>query len=167
MSKSFATSIAPWVVSLDALEPFRVANRALDPQPLPYLHLTEPWAYAIELEVLLLTAAMRERGAPPATIARTNFRDMYWNAAQHLAHLTSNGSRVRAGDLFGSGTISGSEPGTYGSLMELTRRGADPIDLAGGETRAFLLDGDTVVMRAFAGSGTRRVSFGEVRGTIV
>jgi fumarylacetoacetase len=167
LSKSFATSIAPWVVSLDALEPFRVANRALDPQPLPYLQLTEPWAYAIELEVLLLTAAMRERGASPATIARTNFRDMYWNVAQQLAHMTSNGSVVGAGDLFGTGTISGSEPGSYGSLMELTRRGADPIDLAGGETRAFLLDGDTVVMRAFAGSGTRRVSFGEVRGTIV
>jgi len=167
LSKSFATSISPWVVSLDALEPFRVANRAIDPAPLPYLQPAEHWAYDIDLEVLLQTAAMRERGAPPATISRTNFRNMYWNVAQQLAHMTSNGSIVGAGDLFGTGTISGSEPGTYGSLIELTRRGAEPLALPGGETRGFLENGDTVVLRAVAVAGEHRVSFGEVSGTIV
>ena len=167
LSKSFATSISPWVVSLDALEPFRVANRAIDPAPLPYLQPAENWAYDIDLEVLLQTASMRDRGIPPATISRTNFRNMYWNVAQQLAHMTSNGSIVGAGDLFGTGTISGSEPGTYGSLIELTRRGAEPLALPGGETRGFLQDGDTVVLRALAVAGEHRVSFGEVSGTIV
>jgi fumarylacetoacetase len=167
LSKSFATSISPWVVSLDALEPFRVANRALDPAPLPYLQPREGWAYAIDLEVALQTAAMRARGETAAIISRTTFRDMYWNVAQQLAHMTSNGSIVGAGDLFGTGTISGSEPGSYGSLIELTRRGAEPITLPGGERRAFLEDGDTVVLRAVATAGERRVSFGEVSGTIV
>ena len=167
LSKSFATSISPWVVSLDALEPFRVANRAIDPAPLPYLQPAENWAYDIDLEVLLQTASMRDRGIPPATISRTNFRNMYWNVAQQLAHMTSNGSIVGAGDLFGTGTISGSEPGTYGSLIELTRRGAEPLALPGGETRGFLQDGDTVVLRALAVAGEHRVSFGEVSGMIV
>ena len=167
LSKSFATSISPWVVSLDALEPFRVANRAIDPAPLPYLQPAENWAYDIDLEVLLQTASMRDRGIPPATISRTNFRNMYWNVAQQLAHMTSNGSIVGAGDLFGTGTISGSEPGTYGSLIELTRRGAEPLALPGGETRGFLQNGDTVVLRALAVAGEHRVSFGEVSGTIV
>jgi len=155
------------VVSLDALEPFRVANRAIDPAPLPYLQPAENWAYDIDLEVLLQTASMRDRGIPPATISRTNFRNMYWNVAQQLAHMTSNGSIVGAGDLFGTGTISGSEPGTYGSLIELTRRGAEPLALPGGETRGFLHDGDTVVLRALAVAGEHRVSFGEVSGMIV
>jgi len=167
LSKSFATSISPWVVSLDALEPFRVANRAIDPAPLPYLQPAENWAYDIDLEVLLQTASMRDRGIPPATISRTNFRNMYWNVAQQLAHMTSNGSIVGAGDLFGTGTISGSEPGTYGSLIELTRRGAEPLALPGGETRGFLQNGDTVVLRALAVAGEHRVSFGEVSGMIV
>jgi fumarylacetoacetase len=167
LSKSFATSISPWVVSLDALEPFRVANRAIDPAPLPYLQPREGWAYDIALEVALQTAAMRARGAAAVTISRTNFRDMYWNVAQQFAHMTSNGSIVGAGDLFGTGTISGSEPGSYGSLIELTRRGAEPIALPNGETRAFLHDGDTVILRAVAANGERRVSFGEVTGTIV
>jgi fumarylacetoacetase len=167
LSKSFATSISPWVVSLDALEPFRIDNRAIDPAPLPYLRPREGWAYAIELDVALQTAAMRARGDAPVTISRTNFRDMYWNVAQQFAHMTSNGSIVGAGDLFGTGTISGSEPGSYGSLIELTRRGAEPITLPDGATRAFLQDGDTVVLRAVAVAGERRVSFGEVSGTIV
>jgi len=167
LSKSFATSISPWVVSLDALEPFRVANRALDPAPLAYLQPREDWAYDIGLEVALQTAAMRARGEAAATISRTNFRGMYWNVAQQFAHMTSNGSIVGAGDLFGTGTISGSEPGSYGSLIELTRRGAEPIVLPGGETRAFLEDGDTVILRAAAVAGERRVSLGEVSGTIV
>jgi fumarylacetoacetase len=167
LGKSFATSISPWLVSLDALEPYRVANRVLDPEPLPYLRLQQNFAYDIALEVLLETQQMRAQKLPPVRISQTNFRDMYWNAAQHLAHITSNGSRVRAGDLFGSGTISGSEPGTYGSMIELSRRGAQPIALPSGETRAFLEDGDTITLHGWAGSGADRVDFGEVRGTIV
>jgi fumarylacetoacetase len=116
--------------------------------------------------VLLDTPKMRAEHHAPATIARTNFRDMYWNAAQQLAHLTSNGATIAAGDLCGSGTISGTEPGSYGSLIELTKRGAEPITFTNGETRAFLLDGDTVIMRGRAVAGGLRVGLGEVRGTI-
>jgi fumarylacetoacetase len=167
LAKSFATSISPWIVTLDALEPFRVAERERDPEPLPYLRAREPWAYDIQLELLLQTARMRNAGEPPATISRTNFRGMYWSVAQQLAHMTSNGSVLRPGDLFGTGTISGSEPGTEGSLLELTRRAANPITLSGGETRGFLEDGDTVVIRGRAVNGAARVGFGEVTGTIV
>lgn len=167
LAKSFATSISPWIVTLDALEPFRVAERDREPEPLPYLRAREPWAYDVQLEMLLLTPRMRERNEPPVTIARTNFRGMYWTVAQQLAHVTSNGAYLRPGDLFGTGTISGAEPGSEGSLLELTRRGADPIALPGGETRAFLADGDTVVLRGRAVNATARVGFGDVVGTIV
>jgi fumarylacetoacetase len=166
LSKSFATSISPWIVTLDALEPFRVAERARDPEPLPYLRAHEPWAYDVELEMLLQTERMRASGDAPATIARTNFRGMYWTVAHQLAHMTSNGSRIRPGDLFGTGTISGSEQGTQGSLIELTRRGANPLALPNGESRGFLEDGDTVVIRGRAVRGDKRIGFGEVVGTI-
>ena len=167
LGKSFATSISPWVVTLDALEPFRVAEPARDPEPLPYLRAREPWSYDVELEMLLQTERMREGNVAPATISRTSFRRMYWTVAQQLAHATSNGASVRPGDLFGTGTISGSEPGTQGSLIELTRRGAEPLTLPGGEQRAFLEDGDTVIMRARAVNGAARIGFGEVTGTVV
>jgi len=167
LSKSFATSISPWIVTLDALEPFRVAEPARDPQPLPYLRTREPWSYDVELEMALQTARMREHGHPPLTISRTNFRAMYWTLAQQLAHVTSNGAAIRPGDLFGSGTISGSEPGTQGSFVELTWRGRDPLALPGGESRTFLEDGDTVIMRGRAVRGDVRIGFGEVSGTIV
>ncbi|MDB5095216.1 MAG: fahA [Candidatus Eremiobacteraeota bacterium] len=167
LSKSFATSISPWIVTLDALEPFRVAEPARDPQPLPYLRTREPWSYDIELEMALQTARMREHAHPPLTISRTNFRSMYWTLAQQLAHMTSNGSAIRPGDLFGTGTISGSEQGTQGSFIELTWRGRDPLALPGGESRTFLEDGDTVIMRGRAVRGDLRVGFGEVTGTVV
>ncbi len=166
LSKSFATSISPWVVSLDALEPFRVAEPARDPEPLPYLRAREPWSYDIELEMLLQTPRMRERALAPLSISRTNFRGMYWTVAQQLAHVTSNGARLRPGDLFGTGTVSGAEQGTQGSLLELTWRGANPIALPDGETRGFLEDGDTVIMRGRAIRGAARVGLGEVVGTI-
>ncbi|MFN2462061.1 MAG: fumarylacetoacetase [Candidatus Velthaea sp.] len=166
LSKSFATSISPWLVSLDALEPFRVDNREQDPPPLPYLRTSERWAYDIALEVRLQSRRMRAADMPPATVARTNFRAMYWHLAQQLAHLTSNGSIVRPGDLCGSGTVSGSQPGTYGSLLELTVRGTHPLELPGGESRAFLDDGDTVILSARAERDGVRVGFGDVRGTI-
>lgn len=166
LSKSFATSISPWIVSLDALEPFRVANRRQEPTPLPYLQVAENWAYDIDLEVDLQTRAMRARGAS-APIARTTFSQMYWNMAQQLAHMTINGSRVRPGDLYGSGTVSGTERGTFGSMIELTERGARPLVLPDAEQRGFLEDGDTVVMRGAATRGGLRVGFGEVAGTIL
>jgi len=167
LGKSFATSISPWIVALDALEPFRVAELARAPEPLPYLRTREPWAYDVELELLLQTARMREQAHPPHTIARTNLRGMYWTVAQQLAHVTSNGATIRPGDLFGTGTISGATPGSEGSLLELTRRGSQPLTLPDGETRAFLEDGDTVVIRGRAARGAMRIGFGEVTGTVV
>jgi fumarylacetoacetase len=167
LAKSFATSISPWIVTLDALEPFRAAEPQRDPEPLPYLRSRESWAYDVELQMLLQTERMRAHGHPPLTIARTNLRGMYWTLAQQLAHVTSNGAYLRPGDLFGTGTISGPDPGTEGSLLELTRRGANRIALPGGETRGFLEDGDTVVIRGRAVRGAARVGFGELTGTVV
>jgi fumarylacetoacetase len=167
LAKSFATSISPWIVTLDALEPFRAAEPQRDPEPLPYLRSRESWAYDVQLEMLLQTERMRAHGHPPLTVSRTNLRGMYWTLAQQLAHVTSNGAHLRPGDLFGTGTISGADPGTEGSLLELTRRGANRIALPGGETRGFLEDGDTVVLRGRAVRGAARVGFGEVTGTVV
>jgi fumarylacetoacetase len=166
LGKSFATSISPWIVTLDALEPFRVAEPVRDPEPLPYLRTRESWSYDVELEMLLQSAAMRERGDSPMTVSRTNLRGMYWTLAQQLAHVTSNGATVRPGDLFGTGTISGTEPATQGSFIELTWRGANPLTLPTGERRSFLEDGDTVVIRGRAVNGRTRLGFGEVVGTI-
>jgi fumarylacetoacetase len=166
LAKSFATSISPWIVTLDALEPFRVPERDRNPKPLPYLRAREPWAYDIELEMLLQTPRMRENAHAPFTITRTNFRGMYWTVAHQLAHVTSNGANVRPGDLFGTGTISGSEPGSEGSLLELTHRGANRITLPNGETRAFLEDGDTIIIQGRATNGTTHIALGEVTGTI-
>jgi len=167
LGKSFATSISPWIVTLDALEPFRVDEPARDPEPLPYLRAREPWSYDVELEMFLQSAAMREKKFAPLRVSRTNLRGMYWTLAQQLAHATSNGATLRPGDLFGTGTISGSGPGTQGSFIELTWRGTQPLALPTGEKRGFLEDGDTVVIRGRAQRGEHRVGFGEVVGTIV
>jgi fumarylacetoacetase len=158
LGKSFATSVSPWIVPLEALEGARVPAPAQDPQPLPYLRTAEDWALDIALEVSLQPAGGEER-----VISRTNARGLYWTAPQQLAHATVNGTNVRPGDLYASGTISGSEPGSAGSLIELSWGGRDPIELPGGETRTFLADGDTVILRGAAGP----VSLGEVRGTIL
>lgn len=159
LSKSFATTISPWIVPLAALAARRVPNRAQEPPPLAHLRVRDAWALDLELTVSLQTQAMQRNGTAPFQITRVNFRNMYWNAAQQLAHLTSNGTIVRAGDLHGSGTVSGTEPGTYGSLLEATLRGARPLALPDGEARTFLEDGDTVIMR---GDG-----LGEVRATVL
>jgi fumarylacetoacetase len=162
LGKSFATSIGPWVVTLDALAPFRVPAPVQEPPVLDYLQETKRLGLDLQLEVELTTPT-----GGPAVISRVNFAEMYWTMAQQLAHVTSNGSPVRAGDLYASGTVSGAEAGSFGSLIELTRNGADPITLPGGEERAFLEDGDTVVLRGFSGGGDRpRIGLGEVRGTI-
>jgi fumarylacetoacetase len=135
LGKSFATSISPWVVPLSALP--RVEAPLQDPAPLDYLR-TDPWAYDIDLEVVL----------NGEVISRTNTRHLYWNVEQQVAHLTSNGASLRTGDLLASGTISGPDPGSYGSLIELTWNGERPLELADGSTRTFLEDGDEVALRS-------------------
>lgn len=167
LGKSFATTISPWIVTLDALEPFRVQGPIQDPQPLPYLRCEESCAYAIALAVDLQTDLMRDRGLAPKTISQTTFRDMYWNVAQQLAHATVNGAVTRPGDLFASGTISGSAPDTQGSLIELTWNGERPLGLPDGESRRFLEDGDEVTLRGWCEKpGARRIGFGTARGRI-
>lgn len=158
LGKSFATSVSPWIVPLEALEPHRVPSRPQEPEPLEYLRTGEDWALDVELEI-----ALAPEGGEETVVARTNARGLYWTAPQQLAHATVNGTNVRPGDLYASGTISGAEPGTAGSLLELTWGGRDPLELAGGERRTFLQDGDTVVLRGAAGA----VSLGEVRGSIL
>ena len=167
LGKSFATTISPWVVTLDALEPFRVASPRQEPAPLDYLRTNDPSGFDIRLSVELQTAQMRETGVAPHVISRTNYRELYWSAAQQLAHATVNGARTRAGDLYASGTISGSTPESRGSLIELTWRGEHPIELPNGERRTFLADGDEVTLRGWCEKrGARRIGFGAARGII-
>ncbi|MFO1327797.1 MAG: fumarylacetoacetase [Rubrivivax sp.] len=173
LSKSFASSISPWIVTMEALAPFRrpFTRPDGDPQPLPYLDSPFNRAHGMidmALEVWLQTAAMRGAGTPPLRLSQSNLTDAYWSWAQMLAHHASNGCNLQLGDLLGSGTISGPGPGTYASLMELSGGGRQPITLPGGETRTFLQDGDTVTLRAFcAAPGAVRIGLGEVSGTIV
>jgi fumarylacetoacetase len=173
LSKSFATTVSPWIVTLEALAPFRAPfeRPAGDPQPLPYLDSAanrERGGFDISLEVALQTEAMREAGLPLQRLMSSNFRDSYWTLAQLVAHHTVNGCNLRAGDLLGSGTQSGPDPGQGGSLLELTLGGKQPLKLKNGETRGFLEDGDTVILRAHcARDGFRRIGFGECRGTVM
>jgi fumarylacetoacetase len=168
LGKSFATSLGPWIVTLDALEPYRVDGPPQDPPALPHLATSEAESYDIGFTVSLRSAGMRARCEAPTVISRSNFGPMYWSMAQQLAHATSNGARVRAGDLFGSGTISNDAPDSFGSMLELTWRGSRPLTLGDGSPRAFLDDGDELVMHgASAREGAARVGFGELRGEIV
>jgi fumarylacetoacetase len=168
LGKSFATTISPWLVTLDALEPFRVEGPPQEPAPLPYLRASEPHAYDVRLAVELETARMRERGIAAQVIAQTNFDRLYWSIAQQLAHATANGAVTRPGDLFASGTISGSADGTQGSLIELTWNGEHPIELNSGEERSFLEDGDEVTLRGrCVRAGARSIGFGKAGGRIV
>ena len=161
LGKNFGSSLAPWVVTLDALEPFRVAGPAQEPAPLPYLNQSGAHNFDIHLEIALTAVNGVE-----TTLSRTNFGLMYWSMAQQLAHHASNGCNLEAGDLYASGTISGPTPDSLGSLLELAWRGTRPVPLADGSERTFLLDGDTVIMRGFAEKDGVRIGFGEVRGTI-
>ncbi len=168
LAKSFASSLGSWIVPLEALEPYRVAGPRQEPAPMLHLTTSEPENYDIGLAATLTSARMREDRIAPLTIARTNFRDMYWSMAQQLAHATSNGARVRAGDLFGSGTISGRDPGSYGSLIELTWRGAHPLMLPDGTQRAFLEDGDELTLHGTAAAdGKPRIELGSVTGVVL
>ena len=163
LGKNFATSISPWVVPLEALEAFRVPGLSQDPEPLPYLRDPEPWTFDVALEVAIAPAD----GEQTITVCRTNMRHLYWNVRQLIAHHTSGGCNLRPGDLLASGTISGPEPDSFGSLLELAWRGTKPIDLGHDRSRVFLEDGDRVIMTGSAGSGAHRVGFGEVSGLVL
>ena len=164
LGKNFGTSISPWVVTMDALEPFRCAGpEQTDPKPFPYLMCPDDRAYDIQLEVLLRSRKM----GSPERIASSNLRYMYWNVCQQLAHHTINGCNAQPGDLYGSGTISGPEKHERGSMMELSWRGAETVHLPNGEERKFLADGDTVIMTGCCEKDGVRVGFGDVRGTLL
>ncbi len=172
LAKSFATSISPWVVTMDALEPFRVAASGRpegDPEPLPYLLSggdREHGGIDVRLEVSLASAAMRTAGAPPVVVSRSSLRHLYWTLSQLVTHHASNGCNLRPGDLLGSGTVSGPTRESRGCLLELTWRGTEPIQL-GDDVRRFLEDGDEVVFRGWCERpGYRRIGFGECRGTV-
>jgi fumarylacetoacetase len=166
LGKSFATTISPWIVTLDALEPFTTEAPAQDPKPLPYIRRLPRTGYDIKLAVDIRTAKMRERDEPPLTISRTNYNELYWTMFQQLAHAASNGALIRPGDLFASGTISGSEATSRGSLIEMTWNAKEPLHLPGGEVRGFLEDGDEIVLRGWCQAGDFRIGFGEARGEI-
>ncbi len=163
LAKNFATTISPWVVSLDALEPFRSAGPKQEPEPLPYLRTPGDWALDVHLEVSLQSAAPDR----PHVICRSNAKSLYWNVCQQLAHHTVNGCRMRPGDLLASGTISGPTPDSYGSMLELAWKGTKPLTLPNGEKRVFLQDGDRVTMTGWCQGTGYRVGFGEATGVIL
>lgn len=173
LAKNFATTVSPWIVTLDALEPFRVpafARPEGDPKPLPYLHDEKnerAGGFDITLEVLISTKRMRDAGMSPVRVSRGSFTSMYWTVAQLVTHHASNGCNLRPGDLLASGTVSGPTPESRGCLLERTWRGTQPLKLPSGEERKFLEDGDEVTMRAWCErEGVRRIGFGEVVGRI-
>jgi fumarylacetoacetase len=173
LAKNFATTISPWVVTMEALEPFRTRayhRPAGDPPPLPYLDSAsnrQRGGIDAIVEVFIRSGRMRRAGLPEQRVSRSRMADLYWTVAQMFTHHTSNGCNLRPGDLFATGTISGPEKDARGCLLELTWRGAEPLTLPGGETRKFLEDGDEVIMRGYCERpGAIRIGFGECRGTV-
>ena len=162
-AKAFATSISPWIVTREALEPFRLPGPVQDPTPLPYLRQAQPNNYDLQLDVDLRVAQMSEA----VRICRTNFKYMYWSSVQQLVHHASSGCAMNVGDLLGSGTISGPDKHERGSLLEISWNGTEPVELASGIVRTFLEDGDSLVMRGWCQGDGYRVGFGEVEGTIL
>jgi fumarylacetoacetase len=174
LAKNFATTLSPWVVTMDALEPFRVAPAARpegDPAPLPYLVGAADRArgtFDVSLAVLISSAKMRDQRLPPQCLSTSNLQDLYWTLGQMAAHHASNGCNLRPGDLLASGTVSGPAKDARGCLLELTWRGAEPITLASGEERRFLEDGDEVILRgACRRPGAAAIGFGECRGVVL
>jgi fumarylacetoacetase len=174
LAKSFATTVSPWVVTFDALEPFQVPafqRPPGDPAPLPYLYSEADQSQGgldVTVEVYLRTARMRDAGIPPRRLSRGNTSELYWTVGQMLAHHTSNGCNLRTGDLFATGTISGPSKDARGSLLELTTRGTEPIELPTGEVRNFLADGDEIIMRGYCERpGAARIGFGECSGVVI
>ncbi len=172
LAKNFATTISPWIVTMDALDPFRVpafARAADDPAPLPYLDDSDDRGRGgldVTVEAWLESAKMRDDGFEAVRVSRGNLKDMYWTLAQMVAHHTSNGCSIKPGDLIATGTISGAEKESRGCLIERTWRGSEPFALPTDETRSFLHDGDTVILRAFCEKDGIRIGFGECKGTI-
>lgn len=162
LGKNFRSSISPWVVTLEALEPFRTASPKQEPEVLDYLKFEGDKNFDINLEVYLQPENGEEN-----LICQSNYKYMYWNMAQQLAHHTINGCNVEVGDLYASGTISGSEPNSFGSMLELTWRGQNPLKLSDGTERKFIEDHDTIIMRGFSEKNGIRVGFGEVRGKVL
>lgn len=174
LAKNFASTVSPWIVTMDALAPFRApafARPAEDPAPLPYLHDPLDQAeggLAIGVECWIRSARMRTEGMAPVRLSEGSSRDLYWTFAQMVAHHGSNGCNLRPGDLIGSGTVSGAEKGSRGCLLELCWRGTEPVTLPTGETRSFLADGDEVTLRGRAhANGYRSIGFGECAGVIL
>ncbi|MGE6394936.1 fumarylacetoacetase [Chryseobacterium scophthalmum] len=162
LAKNFGSSVSPWVVTLEALEPFKTTSPKQDPEVLDYLKFEGDKNYDINLEVYLQPENGEEN-----LISESNYKHMYWNMTQQLAHHTVNGCNVEVGDLYASGTISGSDPKSFGSMLELTWRGQNPIQLSNGQERKFIDDNDTVTMKAWAEKDGVRVGFGEVAGKII
>jgi len=158
LAKNFASSISPWIVTLDALEPFRVAGPTQDPKVLPYLEYEGEKNIDIDLEVAIQPEGQKEA----TTVCNSNYKYMYWNMNQQLAHHTVNGCNIRSGDVMASGTISGKDPSAYGSMLEITWRGTKPVKLSDGSERKFINDGDTVIMKGHAQKDGLRIGFGEV-----
>ncbi|TAF85156.1 MAG: fumarylacetoacetase [Flavobacteriia bacterium] len=162
LAKNFASSMSCWIVTLDALEPFACPTPAQDPAVLSYLQFEGNKSYAINLEV-----AIEAPACPEQVVSRSNFKYMYWNMSQQLAHHTVNGCNVRCGDLMGSGTISGPTPDSYGSMLELAWKGTKPIQMPDGSERRFIQDHDTVIMRGFCEQNGVKIGFGEVRSLLL
>ncbi|KAB1064757.1 fumarylacetoacetase [Salibacter halophilus] len=162
LAKSFASSVSPWIVTMDALEPYRCAGPQQDPEPLPYLKTKGDHSFDINLEVGIKTDNTDE-----TKLAHSNFKYMYWSMAQQLAHHTVNGCNIRVGDMMASGTISGKESDEFGSMLELTWSGKNPIKLPDGSERKFIEDGDTVIMRGYSEKDGIRIGFGEVRSKVL
>ena len=162
LGKSFASSISPWIVTLEALAQFKVSGPSQNPEVLPYLKYSGKKNYNIELEV-----SIKPEDSDEQVIAKSNFKYLYWNMAQQLAHQTVNGCNINVGDLYGSGTISGKSPDSYGSMLELSWMGTKPVQMKNGSTRKFLKDGDTISLRGFSQKNGQRVGFGEVESKIL
>ncbi|MGD1847669.1 MAG: fumarylacetoacetase [Salibacteraceae bacterium] len=162
LAKNFASSISPWIVTLDALEPFRVAGPEQDPKVLPYLEYEGPRNFDLQLEVLI-----QPENQEAHRVCASNFKYMYWNMSQQLAHHTVNGCNVHAGDMMASGTISGPVPESYGSMLELSWRGTQPLPMPDGTERKFILDGDTVIMRGWGEAKGVKIGFGEVLNKVL
>ncbi len=162
LAKNFASSISPWIVTMDALEPFRTKGPKQDPTPLPYLQQKGKYAFDINLEV-----AIQPENGSETVVSQSNFKYMYWSMSQQLAHHTSNGCRVNSGDMMGSGTISGPTPTSYGSMLELTWGGKNPVKLTDGTERKFINDNDTVIMKGFCENQEVRIGFGEVSSKLL
>ncbi|XP_041361314.1 fumarylacetoacetase-like [Gigantopelta aegis] len=163
LAKNLGTTISPWVVTMEALQPFKIANTEQDPKPLPYLQHSDPYSFDIKLEVALNVDGLSQ----PVTVSKTNFKYMYWSMKQQLAHHTVTGCNINPGDLMASGTISGETPDSYGSLLELCWKGTKSIDLGSGITRKFLQDGDEVILNGYCEADGYRVGFGTCTGKIL